>query len=112
MDKQKLIAAGIDYDTGLSRFGGNIILYEKFLKKFKDDHTMQQARQAVSDKNYDEILKTVHTMKGVTGNLSMDRLHRKCCAVVDAVRAKQFDRIDELFQEVSSEYDIVCSKLD
>lgn len=31
MNREKLIAAGIDYDDGLKRMSGNEALYEKFL---------------------------------------------------------------------------------
>ena len=44
---------------------GNQKLVEKFVRKFLDDPTYEQIKEAVNKMDYDEILRTTHTMKGI-----------------------------------------------
>ena len=105
MEREKLIAAGIDYDNALCRFAGKENLYEKYLVKFKDDNHLKLALEAKEQGNYEEMLKAIHTMKGVVGTLGMTALFQACAAVVNAIRAKQLERLDELVEHVKKEYE-------
>ena len=40
---------------------GNQKLVEKFVRKFLDDPTYEQIKEAVNKMDYDEILRTTHT---------------------------------------------------
>ena len=104
MDKEKLIAAGIDYDNALRRFAGKEALYEKYLVKFKDDNHLELALAAKDSENYEEMLKAIHTMKGVVGTLGMTALFQACAGVVNAIRAKELENMDELVENVKKEY--------
>ena len=104
MDKEMLIAAGIDYDNALRRFAGKEVLYEKYLVKFKEDNHLELALEAREKENYEEMLKPIHTMKGVVGTLGMTALFQSCAAVVNAIRAEELDNMDELIETVKTEY--------
>lgn len=104
MEKEKLMAAGIDYENALRRFAGKEILYEKYLVKFKEDKHLDIALEAKENGNYEDMLKAIHTMKGVVGTLGMTALFQACAMVVNAIRAKELEHMDELVEKVKTEY--------
>lgn len=104
MEKEKLIGAGIDYENALRRFAGKESLYEKYLVQFKEDKHLELALEARERNNYDEMLKAIHTMKGVVGTLGMTALFQACSRVVTAIREKELEQVDELVESVKEEY--------
>ena len=64
------------YENVSSRMMGNQKLVEKFVRKFLDDPTYEQIKEAVNKMDYDEILRTTHTMKGIASNLEFTHLHQ------------------------------------
>ena len=66
------------YENVSSRMMGNQKLVEKFVRKFLDDPTYEQIKEAVDKMDYDEILRTTHTMKGIASNLSYIFTAKKC----------------------------------
>lgn len=111
MEKEKLIAAGIDYENALRRFAGKEMLYEKYLVKFKEDKHLELALQAWERADCEEMLKAVHTMKGVAGTLGMTALYQACSRVVTAIRAEEFENMDRLVEKVKTEYASVLAVL-
>lgn len=67
------------YENVSSRMMGNQKLVEKFVRKFLDDPTYEQIKEAVNKMDYDEILRTTHTMKGIASNLEFTHLQQKKC---------------------------------
>jgi HPt (histidine-containing phosphotransfer) domain-containing protein len=65
----------IDYAQGLARFSGMDALYRKYLLKFPDDPTFLQMQTAMEQKDYEQAFCCAHTLKGITGNLSLTALH-------------------------------------
>ena len=59
------------YENVSSRMMGNQKLVEKFVRKFLDDPTYEQIKEAVNKMDYDEILRTTHTMKGNRSGLRL-----------------------------------------
>lgn len=86
MDKNKLMDSGIDYDEGVGRFSGNAEIYEKFLLKFKEDKSFQELDQAMKDHDYGTAFTAAHTLKGVTGNLSINVLYQELVPFVELLR--------------------------
>jgi len=94
----------IDYDTAVNRFGGSEALYQKFLKRFLDDNTYYELEQAWEKQNYEEIEKKAHTLKGVAGNLNLDKLFSVSNDLVQKIRNKQYENLDESYQQIQEEY--------
>lgn len=88
MDQEACKNHGIEYEDGLARFVGNVALYEKFLKQFPDDPCYKQLKEALDKQDIDTAFQAAHTLKGVTGNLSMKDLYDKVCVVVEQLRIK------------------------
>lgn len=86
VDKNAMQTIGIDYNEGVKRFSGNAAIYEKFLLKFLDDTTFEELDQAMQNRDYGTAFSAAHTLKGVTGNLSMNRLYEELVAFVEMLR--------------------------
>lgn len=58
--------------------------------------------------DYDEILRTTHTMKGIASNLEFTHLQQKSAKAVDMIRAGQREEvlpmIGEIEKEISKSY--------
>ncbi len=74
-----LKAVGVDTEGAIRRFSGNVSLYEHFLLRFPQDANFQKVSQSMSEENWDLALSAAHALKGVSGNLGMNRLYEACC---------------------------------
>lgn len=90
-----------------ARFGGNASLLERFVRKFVDDPTYGELMKSLEDKDYPEIERGAHTLKGVAANLGFNELSKTAAAVVGAVREDKIDKIPELSEAMSAEYENV-----
>jgi histidine phosphotransfer protein HptB len=105
MDKEAYRLSGIDYEEGVSRFVGHAELYEKFLKKFLADPEFAALEKALADGDAEAAFQTSHSLKGVTGNLSMNALYRALVPLVDALRGGgDLALARTLFPAVQAEY--------
>ncbi len=78
---------GIDVATCLEeRFMGNEALYVRFLKKLLDDKNLQQLVEAVQNKNYQEVERKAHTLKGVCATLGLTDVSMLLGKMVSMVR--------------------------
>lgn len=94
----------IDYDNVLLKFGNNEILYKRFLKKFLEDETYYELEKSWNVKNYDEVEKSAHTLKGVSANLGINRLFELTNKIVQAVRMETYDNMEETYKKLEEEY--------
>ena len=78
--------AGIDVDDALSRFIGNESLLERFLGKFLNDANYTKLCEAMESGDTEAALIASHTLKGVSGNLSMVTLNELLAKQVKAFR--------------------------
>lgn len=88
MNKDKLIQAGIDYDEGAERFGGNAAIYEKYLIKFFSYEYQEKIASQLAQGDIAGAFRTVHDLKGAAGNLSLNRCYRALCALTELLRAQ------------------------
>lgn len=106
LDVAKMKEAHIDYEVGVKRFAGKEELYEKYLMRFLDDIHYEDACKAMEEKDYDEILRAVHALKGMTGTLGMEELYRFCTQVVDDIRGDRKEAVERHFQQLREEYNL------
>ncbi len=112
MDRDALTECGISYDEGVEKFLGEQELYDELLVNFLTDNTFEEAKSYVDSDDYEGVLRAIHAMKSVTGTLCMNKLYRKCCQVVDAVRAKEFDRMKSAFDEAYGMYKAIFKAIE
>ena len=109
---EKFSAGGIDVNDGVNRFAGSAELYEKFLRKFKDDKTFEDIGKAVETKNSDEGFKAAHALKGVSGNLSMICVYKITSDMCTAFRANEPEKAFDMYPDLKNKYEAVCKLID
>lgn len=88
MDQKTCLEAGIDYNEGVARCVGNAQLFEKFLFSFPADPSFGELEAALRANDIPAAFRAAHTLKGVTGNLSMTRLYTLLVGLTDALRGE------------------------
>jgi len=105
MDKEACLRCGIDYEEGVSRFMGHAELYEKFLGKFPSDPGYPALEAAMAAKDLPAAFQAAHTLKGVSGNLSLTALYRALLPFVDALRGEgDLPLAESLYPAVQAAY--------
>jgi len=105
MNQEECLSAGINYNEGVARFVGNAGIYEKFLREFLSDTTFASLKAAMEAKDAKAAFQAGHTLKGLTGNLSLSSLYGKLVVFVDALRGEgNLPLAESLFPGVESEY--------
>ncbi|MEG0894898.1 MAG: hypothetical protein RSE07_06095 [Oscillospiraceae bacterium] len=100
MNIEELKKAGINYEDGIKRFAYKAEIYNKYLINFFDDPTFFQLGDYLKEQNYIEAFKCAHTLKGVSGNLSMDDFYQCVCILVEALRNNQTDNINQIYNNL------------
>ena len=93
----ELIPFGIDVNDAMERFAGSMALYEKMLKKLPENAAKLDAVTPFRGGDYGTALANAHTMKGLTGNLSITPLFN---AYDNAVKLFRADRPMEAGAEI------------
>lgn len=106
MNAELLKSVGINYDEGVKRFSGKKVLYEKFLRKFTEDDNFDSLREELQKGNLDAAFRNAHALKGITGNLSMNKFYKKLNGVVEALRGRDEAKAKKLFAELDKEYEM------
>ena len=97
-----LAAGGIDAADALDRMMGSEALLVRFLGKFLEDGTYQALRQAVEGADWDKALAASHTLKGMSGNLSMTGLYDLFTRQVALLRASDTAGAAALMPEIEA----------
>lgn len=112
MDKElrdKLLECGFEVDMTLQRFMGNEALYFKFLKKLPADNNYEDFVKAVEKKDVEAAFKSGHTLKGVMSNLGVDGPLQALVPMVEKLRAKETEGLDEELTEFKTRYEKALS---
>ncbi|MBQ0167735.1 MAG: Hpt domain-containing protein [Treponema sp.] len=105
MNKEVLIQAGIDFDSGLERFSGRTEIYVKYLKKFPDDTCYPALLEALENKDVENAFINAHSIKGTAGNLSLNGFYEAVSNMVEALRANDLDKALELLPAVKKTHE-------
>jgi PAS domain S-box-containing protein len=79
--------AGVDTEGGVARLGGNVKAYLRLLDKFADNqaHAIEDIKKAVAGGDSGEAVRLAHTLKGVSGSIGANDLHKAAAAVETAL---------------------------
>ncbi len=109
--KQRLTESGADVENTVRRFMGNEAMYEKFLKKFKDNSNYSGLEEGIKACNYEDVFTCAHTLKGVSANLGLDPICKAASDLTEEVRGKAAEevnqaRVQEIWQELQKVYKV------
>ena len=106
------------------QFGGNFdevkkrlpseALIKKFIAKFLDDHSFSDLQTAMDEGNREDAFRAAHTLKGVCGNLNLDKLLSAASQLTEFLRpetAEIPEGADVLFEEVKQDYELTVSAI-
>ncbi len=102
--KSQLEEIGIDVDSVLDRFMGNEAILMRFLKKFLNDGNYGKLKEAVQTGDMEGALAASHTLKGVTGNLSMTKLYELLTDQVQLFREGKTEEAIYMMDEITRNY--------
>ena len=105
MNYNNLTMAGIHIETGLDRFSQDKEVFEEFLVKFLEDQNYKILLKAIEKKDVKAAFLAAHSLKGISGNLSMDRLYASVCNLVEALRKGKLTNVEILILPVTEAYE-------
>ena len=109
MDSRILMDAGIDAESALNRMMGSEALLERLFRRFLKDGNFSALSAAIEAGDREGALTASHTLKGMCGNLSMDRLYSLFSGQVDLMRAGDWEEAVNLMPRIREAYDEAVS---
>ena len=109
MDSRILMDAGIDAESALNRMMGSEALLERLFRRVLEDGNFSALSAAIEAGDREGALTASHTLKGMCGNLSMDRLYSLFSGQVDLMRAGDWEEAVNLMPRIREAYDEAVS---
>ena len=109
MDSRIQMDAGIDAESALNRMMGREALLERLFRRFLEDGNFSALSAAIEAGDREGALTASHTLKGMCGNLSMDRLYSLFSGQVDLMRAGDWEEAVNLMPRIREAYDEAVS---
>lgn len=81
----------VDIETGLSRVRGNKALFAKMLGMYLGSTEFDNLDQQLALGNLEEAAKVAHTLKGMTGNLSLEMVFQLSSDLLSSLREGIYD---------------------
>ena len=104
---------GGDFDEVKKRLPSEALI-KKFIAKFLDDHSFSDLQTAMQEGNRENAFRAAHTLKGVCGNLSLDKLFDSASKLTEFLRPET-EAIPEgaaaLFEAVRGDYELTVSAI-
>lgn len=115
MIKEFYDSIGGSYEKALPRLMKDKLI-EKYVLKFPNDPTFNQLSDTVNAEDWETAFKCAHTFKGVTLNLSFEKLSAAAVLLTDTLRPESPDRTNSvklkaLLEDVKSNYQIVINAI-
>ena len=95
---------GIEYEELMGRFANNASMANRFLKAFLNDQTFIQLQQHYTNHDQEELMKDIHTLKGLSGNLSMMQLYHITNTWLCDLRSNNLQTSEQSYQQCLKEY--------
>lgn len=97
----------VDIPTTLGRLMNNEEIYKKFVLRYADDRNFIDGKRFYIERNYGEMERCFHTMKGVTATLGIMMISSRADAVVHAIRNQDYELIPPMISELE-EVQVFC----
>lgn len=109
--KKQLTDAGLDVESSIKRFSMNEKLYCKCIVRFITEPTYEQLVESMEAGDYAEAHRFAHTLKGISGNLGMDKLYNECSTLSSLLKENQYDASLPVYEDVRHTYDEILSHI-
>lgn len=96
----ELEALGVDTQDALKRFSGNGDLYKRMIGKFPASAESLEVMSFMKEGDYATAVSNAHTLKGVTGNLSITPLYTAYTEIVNSLRANEPDKAIQTLENI------------
>ncbi len=103
--------AGIDTDALIKRLMGNEALIGIFIKKFTEDKTFEELKDAFGKKDMKQAEIKSHTLKGMCGNLSLTNLYDLFTKQTNLLRGDEFNEAEAMMTDICGIYSDTISKM-
>jgi len=109
------LISGIDIDAGLAMMRGSEERFARLLRMFSANHhdDIDRLRGALTEGDMGTAELIVHSLKGVSGTLCINRLYQQATVLNALIRANP--AVDEIYQaipEIELELQTVCASID
>ena len=104
MKRYQLSKAGVSASEAIERFNGDKKLYEEMLLSFPQDQQYGNLCEALNTRDIKAAFVAAHSLKGLAGNLSMNRLFEDISPLVEVLRNNSWDNADEYMTKVHQDY--------
>ena len=111
MNRYRLSKAGINANEGIQRFNGKKEIYEKFLMEFPEDPHFGELVKSLEAADASAAFQAAHAMKSLTGNLSLNQMHKDLIPLVEVLRAGSLEDAAELIGPVKADYELVVQAI-
>ncbi len=99
-----------DYNDVLSRIPMEKLIM-KCICKFPNDTSYAELKEAADNKNFEQIFKAAHKLKGVTRNLGLMKMFDISDNITEIYRDQQEHDIEGLMNELAQEYNKVINAI-
>ena len=96
---EELRTLGVNTDEALARFMNNESLYERMVKKFVPTAEGLPVLPLIESGDIEQAQNNAHTLKGVTGNLSLTPLYAAYSDIMTLFRAGQIEEAKQKLLE-------------
>lgn len=97
----ELEALGVNTEDALRRFMNNSSLYVRMLGKYPAAAENSAVAEKFASKDYEAALTETHTLKGVSGNLSLTPLFKDYSDIVTLLREGKNDEAEKLYEQTA-----------
>lgn len=109
--KQRLEQGGIDTESALERLMGSEKIFFRLLNKFLEDDNYDKLSEAVRHGDMSAALTASHTLKGICGNLSIQKLFDLLTQQVALFRQGDEESAAALMEEISACYEAAVDSI-
>lgn len=96
----ELEALGVNTQEALRRFSGNSALYVKMLGKLTAAINDMEVMPCIEKEDYEAAVTNAHTLKGVTGNLSLTPLYNAYTDITNLLRGEKYDEAKAALENI------------
>ena len=104
---------GIDIENGLQRMGGNKVLYKNLLVRFYEHYgdAAQRMRNYLEQGEFELARQLGHTIKGISGNLSIYKVYQSVMALEAQLRSGDVEKTGLLMDQFETDLKQVTGAL-